>query len=68
MRRLSVLGGALGALAAALLLRRRATARRERVDVYYADGSMLSLDGGDPDAQALLTLARSAFESSGAGS
>jgi hypothetical protein len=33
----------LGSVAGTLLLRRRQARRRERVDVYFGDGSMLSL-------------------------
>jgi hypothetical protein len=42
-----------------LLYRRRAGTRRERVDLYYDDGSMLSLPEGLPDAERLLPVARS---------
>lgn len=62
MRRLLVVaglvGGALGGLA---WLRRGATRRRERVDLYYADGSMVSLGDGSPDAERLLALGRRAL-------
>jgi hypothetical protein len=37
---------------------RRQTAHRERVDLYYADGSMLSLTDGAPGSERLLPLAR----------
>jgi hypothetical protein len=57
---------ALGALAAGwavgiALLRRTAGARRERVDLYYEDGSMQSISEGAPEAARLLPLARSAL-------
>ena len=49
----------LGAWAAGIaLLRRTAGARRERVDLYFEDGSMLSLTNGSPGADRLLPLAR----------
>jgi hypothetical protein len=49
---------ALGSLLGAILYRRRFGARRERVDLYYEDGSMVSLSGGSPEAERLLPLAR----------
>ena len=53
----AILGAAAGVLAGAAFLRRRA-APRERVDLYYEDGSMISLGDGAPDAERLLPLAR----------
>lgn len=47
-----------GSLAGSLLVRRRAARRLERVDLYAADGSMVSLADGSPDAGTLLPLAR----------
>jgi hypothetical protein len=46
-----------GSLAGTVLYRRRAARRRERVDLYYEDGSMVSLTEGSPDAERLLPLA-----------
>jgi hypothetical protein len=66
MRRLSLLGAVLGAAGAAALLRRRSAERRERVDVYYDDGSMISLEDGARDAAPLLDLAREALQAGGA--
>jgi hypothetical protein len=43
---------------------RRSSARRERVDLYYADGSMVSLGDGSPDAERLLGLGRDALRAS----
>jgi hypothetical protein len=60
-RRLSALLLAGAAAGAALLLRRRGLPRRERVDLYYADGSMVSLEGGSPEAARLLELGREAL-------
>jgi hypothetical protein len=59
MRRSSaaILGIVGGMLAGAAFIRRQA-AQRERVDLYYADGSMLSLTNGAPGAERLLPLAR----------
>lgn len=45
------------ALAGAALLRRRSARRRERVDLYFADGSMISLEQGGLEADRLLPLA-----------
>ena len=47
-----------GSLAASLLLRRRAARRRERVDLYFEDGSMVSLTDESLEARRLLPLAR----------
>ncbi len=47
-----------GSLAGAIFWRRRFSRRRERVDLYYDDGSMVSLTEGSPDAERLLPLAR----------
>jgi hypothetical protein len=49
---------AAGSLVGGVLYRRRAARRRERVDLYYDDGSMLSLDRGSPEVARLLPLAR----------
>ena len=59
MRRSSaaVLGGVAGLLAGAAFLRRR-SAPRERVDLYFEDGSMVSLADGSPDAARLIPLVR----------
>ena len=48
----------LAAAGALLLLRRRRGARRERVEVYYSDGSMVALEAGSPGGERLLELAR----------
>jgi hypothetical protein len=52
-----VLGVLGGVLAGAAFVRRQA-ADRERVDLYFEDGSMLSLTDGSPGAERLLPLAR----------
>jgi hypothetical protein len=56
----AVLGILGGLLAGAAFIRRR-TARADRVDLYYEDGSMLSLGAGNQDADRLLSLARDVF-------
>ena len=54
----AVVAGGVGALRA-----RRLSARRgERVDVYFADGSMVSLAPGSPDADRVLPVARELVE------
>ena len=42
-------------------LLRRQRAGRERVSLYYADGSMVTLQRGAPGIDRLLALARSAL-------
>lgn len=49
------------AAAGVILLRRRREAGREHVDLYYADGSMLSLERGGPESERLLAVAREAL-------
>jgi hypothetical protein len=62
-RRKVVTGLALaGSVAGAVFFRRRAR-RRERVDLYFEDGSMVSLTDGSPEAAAVLPLARRILES-----
>lgn len=41
-----------------MLLRRRTISRGEHVDLYYDDGSMMSLENGAPDAERMLAIAR----------
>jgi hypothetical protein len=58
----AAVGAAAGMLAGAAFLRRRTTPR-ERIDLYYEDGSMLSLSNGTPDAERLVPLARQILRS-----
>jgi len=44
-----------------LYLSRRRGERRERVHLYYDDGSMVTLERGAPEAEQLLAVARSAL-------
>ena len=63
MRSRNVLTGMLlgaGSVAGTLLFRRRLARQRERVDVYFGDGSMVSLDDG-PLAERLLEITRAAL-------
>ena len=50
------------AAGAAVLVRRRLAGTRERVDLYYEDGSMTSLEDGSLDAERLLGFARDAVD------
>ena len=45
-------------LLGAALFRRRRTGRGEQVDLYYADGTMVTLEPGSPQGDSLLALAR----------
>jgi hypothetical protein len=49
---------AAGSGAGALFLRRRSARNREHVDLYFADGSMVSFADDSPEAARLLPLAR----------
>jgi hypothetical protein len=60
-RLLGLLGFATGIFGASVVLRRRFGARRDRVDVYFGDGSMASYVDGTPEAQSLLGPARDAL-------
>jgi hypothetical protein len=53
--------GALVLAGGAVLLRRRTISRGEHVDLYYDDGSMVSLENGAPDAERMLAIAREAL-------
>jgi hypothetical protein len=61
MRLRSFLAGlliAVGSAVAAVLFRRRAVRRRERAEIYLADGKLITLTDGQPDAERLLQHAR----------
>jgi hypothetical protein len=51
-----------GSLAGVVALRRRSARRRDRVDVYFEDGSMVSLADDAPEASTVLPLARRILE------
>jgi hypothetical protein len=59
-RRLFALLLAAGSLLGIGLYARRGR-RQERVDLYFADGSMISLEGDSPQAARLVPLAREAL-------
>ncbi len=56
MRRAALVG--LAVAAAGLAAWRRSTTAREHVDLYFADGSMVSFAEGTPEAERLLVIAR----------
>lgn len=49
---------AAGSAVGTVLYRRRVARRRERVDLYFEDGSMVSLTDGSPEVVRLLSLAQ----------
>ena len=55
---LTVVGAALGSAAGVVLLRRRTARRRERIELYFEDGSLVALTQGSDDADPLLVHAR----------
>ena len=57
-RLVTALAVAVAAVGASKLWRRRAKASADRVDLYYTDGSMMSLTDGSDDAGDLLAAAR----------
>ena len=57
-RRALAVGAAIGAAAGALLLRRRAGRSRDRVELYFEDGSLVTFPQGSPEAVPLLLYAR----------
>ena len=63
MRRklLAILGFATGLVAGSVVYRRSFGRRRDRVDVYFDDGSMVSYADGSPEAERLLAVARDAL-------
>ena len=61
MRRGSAIAALAAAAGAAFLVRRRRASPRDRVDLYLADGSVVSLR--DDESEQLLSLARDALRS-----
>jgi hypothetical protein len=53
---------AVGTLVGAIVYRRRFARREERVDVYYEDGSMVSVGEGSAVFDRLLPLARDVLD------
>jgi hypothetical protein len=67
MRPRSALAGlavTVGSAVTAVLLRRRATRRRERAELYFGDGSLVTLTQGSPGAERLLAHARELLRAS----
>ena len=64
-RRVLALGLAVGSLLGIGLYARRGKAQ-ERIDLYFADGSLVSLHGDSPQAAVLLAHAREALRAAGA--
>ena len=64
-RRVLALGLAVGSLLGIGLYARRSKAQ-ERIDLYFADGSLVSLHGDSPQAAVLLAHAREALRAAGA--
>ena len=55
--RVVALGAALGSAGGAVFLRRRARSR-DRVELYFDDGTLVTLGKGQPEAERLLSPAR----------
>lgn len=60
-RALGLLVAATAAAGAIAVLRRRSTSAAVRADLYFADGSMLSLDDDAPEIDGLMRAARAAL-------
>lgn len=56
-----------GSFLGTMVYRRRTERRRTRIDLYFEDGSMVSLEAGRPDADRMLPLAGEALEAAGRG-
>ena len=55
-----------GSFAGTIFYRRRSARNRTRVDLYFDDGSMVSLPETSPEALRLLPLARDVLRAAGA--
>jgi hypothetical protein len=58
---LGLLAGAAALAGAVAFVRTKTAVERDHVDVYFADGSMISLAPGSAEGDRLLPLARSAI-------
>jgi hypothetical protein len=61
-RALGLVGFATGVVAGSVLYRRTLSRRRERIDVYFEDGSMITYDDVSAEAASLLPIARDALD------
>jgi hypothetical protein len=66
-RLLTLAGFASGALAGTAAYRRWFGGRRERLDVYYDDGSFVTYESGSSEAARLLPLAQQVLTAAGRG-
>jgi len=57
-RLLAVVGFVLGVLVTTFVYRRSAGRRRDRLDIYFDDGSMVSFVEGSSEAERLLPVVR----------
>ncbi len=64
----TALAVAVASATGSVLLRRRRTRNQSRVDLYFDDGSMLSLGDSTPEAERLLPLAHEVLAVAGPGS
>jgi len=62
---LAVAGFATGALAGTAAYRRWFGSNRERLDIYFEDGSFVTFGSGSPAAARLLPLARRVLSATG---
>ena len=63
-RSAAAVAGLVGGLLIGAAFIRRQTAQRDRADLYYEDGSMLSLSNGSSGAEQLIPLAREVLRKS----
>jgi hypothetical protein len=64
----TALAVAVASATGSVLVRRRRTRNQSRVDLYFDDGSMLSLGDSTPEAERLLPLAHEVLAVAGPGS
>ncbi len=57
-RALALAGAAVGSAVGAVVLRRRSTRSRDRLELYFEDGSLVTIAQGAPEADPLLLHAR----------
>jgi hypothetical protein len=57
-RKALAVAATLGSAAGAVVLRRRSGRRRDRAELYFDDGSLMTVTQGSPEAESLLRHAR----------